>query len=539
MMRHYLLLLFCSMSVLSLAQETFIVQLEEKVELRDFLKSQAAYDLKLERILFSAINLYEFSASSKVRAAQLVQHPMVQEMQFNTFIEERTTLPNDPDFAKQWALQRIDAPSAWDITTGGETINGDRIVVAILETGFEIEHPDLRDNIWQNPYEIPDNGIDDDQNGFVDDVNGWNFRGNTNFDPNHAISTDTLGQNTFDRGAHGQQVTGIVGGGGDTGQGGVGINWQIDMMPLQYRSVADIFAAYGYVYEMRRRYNMTNGRAGAFVVVTNASWGLTGIVPCAIESAWNDCYEKLGEVGILTAAGVKNLSIDIDLEGDTPSGCPSDYLISVMNTDEADQKASDSAFGRTTVDIAAPGKSIFTTSVFDTYTGGFQGSSAATPHVSGAVALLYSMVCEELATEALSDPSATALQIKKAILDGADRVSALQDLNMTAGRLNLFKSMLEIQQQCDPMPGEQLKIHSLAPNPVDAELNVIYEADGLSEVEFRVYDVLGRLLQVVERMPCCQQVNAVRLQVATYPAGTYFLELVQGDVQTSACFVKY
>lgn len=525
-MKYLLFLALFLVSISLSAQESILVQLQANTSIEAFEKSHS-FDLSFQKTLFRAINLHAFTTTSKVDMAAIEHHPLVKRVRTHQALELRYTEPDDPDFGVQWALNRIEAPRAWDISTGGTTSNGDRIVVAVLETGFDTGHEDIAANIWENSNEIPDNGIDDDDNGYIDDINGWNFKGRSGFDFN----------------PHGQSVAGIIGGTGNNGVGGTGVNWDLDLLLLQYRTnsfgIEDIFTAYDYIYEMRHRYNESKGAEGAFIVASNASWGLRGNVPCGMNDMWNDAYEKLGEVGVLTAASVKNEPIDIDELGDTPSGCPSNYIISVMNTDILEQKANTSAFGAQTVDMAAPGVEIFTTAPNDQYDTNFGGASAAAPHVAGAIALLYSMPCETLLEQAISAPAEAALLVKQAILEGVDKQPNLLDNTLSGGRLNLYKSMLTLQSYCNPVPGEKLELYSVYPNPAQNTLTLSYEAAGFDEMEVRIFDTLGRLVYKSTTTPCCQKVNRVGVSIADLAVATYFIQIVQGTEQVSKRFVKF
>ena len=177
--------------------------------------------------------------------------PFVEAAQLNHYVEERAT-PNDPQFGSQWhhidaSDNDIDSDLAWDITTGGTTANGDRIVVAVLEGGgSNYNHVDLIDNHWVNSAEVPGNGIDDDGNGFVDDYNGWNASSN-----NDAIAA----------GGHGTSVSGMIGATGNNGNGGAGVNWDVDIMQIQMGGLTEsnVIAAYNYPYTMRDLYNTSGG----------------------------------------------------------------------------------------------------------------------------------------------------------------------------------------------------------------------------------------------------------------------------------------
>ncbi|MEL6944634.1 MAG: S8/S53 family peptidase, partial [Bacteroidota bacterium] len=437
--------------------------------------------------------------------------------------------PDDARFGVQWALERIAMPQVWDISTGGKTTNGDDIVVAIIDTDFSVEHEDLIENIWQNPSEIPNNGQDDDNNGLIDDINGWNFDRN---------------QDIHIPGIHGTAVSGIIGGKGNNGIGVSGINWDINLMLLSYDnaggSIPEIFAAYEYVTEMRRRYNESGGTEGAFIVAVNSSFGLRDPQICPENDMWNEAHNMMGEVGILIAAAAKNSPIDSDAVGDQPSACPSEAIISVVSTDEDDQRWQGSAFGKTTIDIGAPGVNILTTRGDEGYRE-FDANSSATPHISGAIAMLYSLPCQKLADLALSQPLEAAQLVRSAILESVDPLSTLEKFTATGGRLNVFNAVKKIEDFCDPQSttGENFRILNLFPNPTEEELNITYETPDITPFTMRIFDAIGRLVLEQEVSTCCFKESIERVGVNNLQKGLYFLQIDNGETKSTQSFVVY
>ena len=201
-------------------------------------------------------------------------------------------------------------PDAWDnYTTGGTSALGDEIVIAIIDDGFDLDHEDL--NFWQNDNEIP-NGVDDDNNGYIDDFEGWNAYNQTG-----NIPADD----------HGTHVSGIAAALGNNGKGISGVNWNTQVMPIAGSSdnEAIVIEAYSYVLEMCARYNETNGQEGAFVVVTNASFGVNQGDPDDFP-IWCGLYDELGSEGILNCAATANHNWNIDQVGDVPTACTSNFL---------------------------------------------------------------------------------------------------------------------------------------------------------------------------------------------------------------------
>jgi len=307
--------------------------------------------------------------------------------QKNHLVSDREVIPSDALFESQWHLKNtgvdggevdadIDATDAWETTTGGLTTHGDTIVVCVIESGgVDINHEDLVDNIWKNHAEIPGDGIDNDGNGYVDDYLGWNVQS----------EDDAIGF-----GSHGTRVAGMIGAKGNNAIGISGVNWDVKMMIIKGQvasNEATVIEAYSYPLKMRKLYNESFGTEGAFVVVTNASWGIDNGDP-ADSPLWCAMYDTLGAYGILSVGATTNNNLNVDETGDLPTNCTSEYFIGVTMSNNEDQR-SGSGYGTTSVDLAAPGRSVRLSVPGDLYTS-TSGTSFATPCVTGAIALTYS-----------------------------------------------------------------------------------------------------------------------------------------------------
>jgi len=370
----------------------------------DFNKTAKSPQLKLKRCVSKSMNIwlleYDFkNLDGDKLLGKLDANNQVQTAQFNHKTEYRSTSrePNDSLFSLQWQYVNrgsgggiddadIDVDSAWSITTGGVTAAGDTIVVAIVDDGVDYDHPDMIDNLWVNRNEIPNNSIDDDENGYIDDYRGWNVYNND----------DDIENDTFwgEGGDHGTPVAGIVGAKGNNSIGVAGISWNVKLMIIPGSgNEANAVSSYSYIMEMRKLYNETAGEKGAFVVATNSSWGTNYGQP-SDAPIWCGMYDSLGKYGVLSAGATANRDLDIDIYGDLPTACPSDYLISVTNTDNRDNKENEAGYGETTIDLGAPGSDTYTVALsytdgpYEAY-GEFGGTSGATPHVAGAIGLLY------------------------------------------------------------------------------------------------------------------------------------------------------
>lgn len=466
------------------------------------------------------IHLYRFDPTLDpiVIAQRLNRHPGVIAAQADYHLEQRNQ-PDDPYYNDQWDLERISVPEAWDITTGGVTARGDTIVVAITDSGFNTGHLDIRSNLWINKAEIPGDGIDNDENGYIDDDQGWNFHERSN---RHAPDT------------HGHRVAGIIGARGNNGFGTAGINWEVKMMLLTSLRISDLISAYDYMIEQRRRYNESDGAEGAFVVAANLSLGLSRTF-CSEQPIWGGMYDKLGEVGILAGVAAANENYDIETFGDMPPTCTSDYIIAVTNTTRNDQKYDKAAYGSTSIDLGAPGEGSVTIDVFDEFST-FGGNSAAAPHLSGAIALLYSLPCEYLAADALSQPAATALAVKRALLEGVDPLQSLQDISVTGGRLNVFTALKQLSQGCATSIGP-LSLLKLYPNPTYGEVTIEMQTPDFGEYELLVTNALGQVVYREVFSPLRLDPKKKTLELGILSAGVYVVSLVRDSVLISEVLV--
>jgi len=334
--------------------------------------------------------------------------------------------PNDPGIDGLYAMNNlgqtggttdadIDAYEAWDITTGDTTV-----IVGIIDSGIDYDHPDLAANIWKNPGEIPNNNIDDDGNGYVDDIYGWDWAYNDN-DP-----SDYCG--------HGTHCGGTVSAVGNNGEGVAGVAWKVKLMALKF--LDDM--GYGY----------TSGAISALeyatsmgAKLTSNSWG-GGSYSSLLETA-------IANSNILFIAAAGNESSNNDFYPAYPASYALDNIIAVAATDHNDDLAYFSNYGAVSVDLGAPGVDILSTKpdnptsidfrppgwgLSSTYYGVISGTSMATPHVAGTAALIYSR-----------NPSLTWAEAKTAILDYVDPNASLNGITVSNGRLNVYNAVWNVQ----------------------------------------------------------------------------------------------
>lgn len=464
--------------------QRLLVQIAEGFGPTDCFPISWGDDLVYVRTLSNRLNVHLFAYAGFRPVESLSVAAGVRGVIRDELLEFRVK-PDDPGYSRQWGLERMGLPEVWETTTGGITAGGDTLVLAIVDSGFDTDHEDMAAQVWINRGEVPGNGKDDDNNGYVDDYRGWSFDTDS---PVHLPDN------------HGQSVAGIAGASGDNGLGVCGVNWNIRLMLLSVGTIADVISAYDYIAAQRDLYNRTGGREGAFVVATNASFGVNRNAFCSEFPVWNEMMDAMGAVGVLTAAGTSNRNVDIDVVGDTPSGCPSDYVISTLNITASGQKGATSSFGKTGVDLGSPGDGSYTTKPFDQY-GTFGQNSAAAPHLTGAIGLLYALPCAGWSARALTHPAETALEVKDWILRGVTPNANLSAITVTGGELDVSESLRLAMEACTTAVSgevEEFARVELFPNPAAKVLHIRFFAQRLTPLDVSLYDSGGRMVRSMQ-----------------------------------------
>lgn len=373
-------------------------------------------------------------------------------------IYQPSRLSNDPQFGQQWGHQNsgqeipsgsgnfgtlgADAsiPAAWDTTIGSQSV-----IVATIDTGIDLTHPDLVTNIWTNPGEIANNGIDDDGNGYIDDVHGYDFADGDN-DPSD-FNPQLNG--------HGTAVAGIIGAVGDNLIGIAGVAWSVSILPLKVfpnqgtgAAIEWIVAAHDYATDMIER--------GRNIVASNNSYA--NVAPAFFQqfrAAEEQAIRRFTSTGASFIAAAGNQGLDNDAGAlSFPAGYDNSDIIAVAATDNNDQLWNLSNYGLHSVDLAAPGVQIFSTAP----NGGFgyvDGTSFSAAYVTGAVALLKA-----------HKPNASQEEIRRALIEGADHLPTLQNRVVSGGRLNVAEALRLIDI-------EGPTVTAIFPGPVSANVDTI------------------------------------------------------------------
>lgn len=379
--------------------------------------------------------IYKFKFDSELGLDQVIEsygnNEYVEVVEPN-FIYQLSLTPNDAKYFQEWHLEQVQAPTAWEITTGSN-----QVTIAIIDSGVDINHPDIKNNVWVNRDEIPDDNIDNDNNGYIDDINGWDFLDDVP-DPTPKLDypLEDLDKN---RGGlnHGTVIAGIIAAEGNNEEGIAGVSWDSNIMSLRmldslgYGDLEDLIETIKYAID--KKVDVINF---SFVGYQHSE---------LLDEVLLDAYNK--GIVIVAAAGNELLNGDpLDLDEQLIYPVCSNYnlaenvIIGVGATDTLDQMASFSGFGTRCLDINAPGYSIYSTQLYkpewglnDYYGGRWSGTSLSSPIVSGAAALIKSI-----------NKEFTSKEITDFLLEGAD---SIDDINpdrkghLGFGRLNIGNSM--------------------------------------------------------------------------------------------------
>lgn len=423
--------LFISNAVLAQASSSLIVKWKPQtsISLRSSFSSQVKQYQELSATPQTAVIEVETHSLENIKQ-QLQNDPHVEYVEENASIHSHTQ-PNDPRYIDQWALESNDisigVEQAWTMITDSSSIK-----VAVIDSGCSYEHDDMKNNVWRNTSEIPDNGIDDDRNGYVDDIVGYDFQNN-----------DTDPSDDFE---HGSMVFGILGAQGNNGIGISGISWNAQIMCLKVldaegnSSISKAIDAIDYAIQKDVR-------------IINLSWGY---IPSSSPSrALEEAIVRSRDAGILVVAsagngaqsGGQNNDLNVN-RANYPASYIMDNIISVAATDVSDQLADFSYYGAQSVDLGAPGVSILSTHPVNYYHY-FTGTSASAPHVTGAASLLWAF-----------NPALHYGEIKRLILETTDANESLNGKTLTSGRLNIARAI----ESSPSAGGTLLERPSLFPN---------------------------------------------------------------------------
>jgi subtilisin family serine protease len=345
--------------------------------------------------------------------AEYKKNPDVLYAQPNYIYHLNAVTPDDTYYGSQWGLNNtiypdadIAAPDAWGISTGS-----DSVVVAVVDTGVDYNHPDLAANIWANTDEIPSNGLDDDFNGYADDTRGWNFWDNT---------TDPMDGNYINNTYHGTHCAGTIGAVGNNNKGIAGVSWNAKIMPLRVAN------QYGDLYESDAILAINYAGANGADIISN-SWG-----GYSNSQALKDAID-ISPALVICAAGNDGVNNGTFI----PASYDSANIISVAASTSTDQLAFFSNYGEIPVDLAAPGVNILSTNISISSSDTplsyryMHGTSAAAPFVAGTAALVKSV-----------NRSLTAMEVKDIILTNVDELDSLAGKVNTSGRLNAYKPVM-------------------------------------------------------------------------------------------------
>tara|TARA_B110000046_G_scaffold35468_1_gene38703 strand:- start:6040 stop:7671 length:1632 start_codon:yes stop_codon:yes gene_type:complete len=526
------LLIVLFLSTVSIAQKNHVLgEVIAKVESNDleaylsFMNANySELNVLLKEVISKDAELYLFQYDYVNRAIQEeeVLHvfrsfPSCQFAQWNHNNIEYRKAPDDPSFPVQWNLKNVDAEKAWSIATGGITKDSQEIVIAVIDESFLLNHDDLKANVWVNRHEIPNNNVDDDKNGYVDDVSGWNT-----FDDSSYI---------YPAGSsHGTMVAGMLGAKTNNTTDVASLNWDVKFVAVQGSSTLESVAlkSYDYVLDLRKMYNRSNGDSGAYIIVSNSSFGVNRGKPQNFP-AWCEMYNIMGRAGIISVGAGPNSNEDVDAVGDIPTTCPSNYLIAVTSIDRNDKKAVNSGFGKVSIDLGAPGVDVISTDKGNGVSFG-SGTSYATPMVSSALALMYSALPKDTLVKYKNDQDKLALLVRGLMLKKGTRKISSMDGTTTGGTLNLYQCILAAIDSSDTTVRVSPIQHSpyaltVYPNPFHEVINLEVSGNENIDWSMEIIDLTG----TVVLSGSIGNVNSQSIKLNNLSDGIYLLKVYVGE----------
>ncbi|WP_165721737.1 MULTISPECIES: S8 family serine peptidase [unclassified Pseudoalteromonas] len=365
--------------------------------------------------------------STKEAIERLKSHQAIEYVEPDYRVSIAANTPNDPRFDELWGLNNegqtggiadadIDAPEAWEISIGSRDV-----VVGVIDTGVDYSHPDLADNAWVNTGEIAGDGIDNDGNGYIDDI--------------HGINAITDAGDPMDDQGHGTHVSGTIGASGNNSTGVVGVNHEVSIVGCKFLDAAGNGSTSDAIKCIDYMVNLKN--SGVNLRVLNNSWGGGGY-----SQALADAMTVSEQADILFVAAAGNDEVDNDANPHYPSSYEHESVLAIASTDSNDNLSDFSQWGATSVDMGAPGSGILSTVPGNGYAN-YSGTSMATPHVAGVAALVLSV-----------NPDLTTSELKALLMSSGDANAALQGKTLAGTRLNANQALLD----ADPTPSFKMSV---------------------------------------------------------------------------------
>ncbi len=514
-------------SIPNSSDREYIVMLQPWASLASLVHKIAPYSKSKKPsidTLSRAMKIYLFK---NIDSLFLSQQKEILSLQNNPILSYRTS-PNDYYFGNQWALDTLQIQKAWAVSTGGLSPNRDTIVTAIIDGSFDVQHEDLKANIWHNRAETPNNQVDDDNNGWIDDYTGWQLV--------HRNDRHDYGPVRN----HGTAILGIIGAVGNNSLGVTGINWQAKMLLLsaessqQITKLSNIIEGYSYILALRKRYQQTNGQEGAYIVATNASWGID-FAAAQDYPLWCALFDSLGKAGILSVAATANKATNVDQKGDMPCSCPSPYLITVQESSHLDRLKNTTAYGQISIDLAAPAAS--TSSRWNNSYGIFGGTSGAAPHVTGAVSLLYSYPAAAWGLMQRDEPKQAALLVKSILLNSVDKKPSFRGKSVSNGRLNIGRAMSQLEEYFSkPQQSELLLLY---PSPARSQIAVKVALAKAGKYFINFYAENGKKIKSKIISISAPTVQYYHFDIQDFSNGLYIVELVSEKQKQAFKFIKF